>query len=104
MVLDSLPGWDSVLGLAYGKRLEALRDPACRASLEEGARRPGPRQHFSDWGGMKIVEAFTPQTQRFEGQVLADIARAGSTTRSATPRARAFAAPCMSGDRRVFRG
>jgi N-acyl-D-aspartate/D-glutamate deacylase len=78
MVLDSLPGWDSVLGLPYERRLEALRDPECRAKLEEGARQPGPRQHFSDWGGMKIVEAFTPQTKRFEGQVVADIARASS--------------------------
>jgi N-acyl-D-aspartate/D-glutamate deacylase len=78
MVLDALPGWAPILGLPYDRRLEALKDPECRLRLDEGARQPGPRQHFSDWGGMRIVETFSEETKRYVGALVGDIARDNS--------------------------
>lgn len=75
-VLNALPGWGDVLGQPPAPRLAALRDPAVRRRLEESAQTAsGPLREIADWGRRVISETFTPETKRYEGRVVADIAR-----------------------------
>lgn len=75
-VLDGLPGWSETFALAVPERMRALADPEVRRRLEEGARSPeaGQLAGLANWGRMEICEAFTPETQRFEGRLVRDIA------------------------------
>jgi len=74
--LDALPGWSPLFALPIGERLLALRDPAWRARLEEGARRaPGQlATNLADWSSRVICEVADPALRRYEGRVVGDIA------------------------------
>jgi N-acyl-D-aspartate/D-glutamate deacylase len=75
-VLGALPGWGEVIGLPIEARERALRDPEVRRRLEASApTAPGPMKEISEWGKRVIVETFTPQTKKYEGRLVADIAR-----------------------------
>jgi N-acyl-D-aspartate/D-glutamate deacylase len=75
-VLNALPGWGEVLGLPHEQRVVALRDPEVRRRLAESApNAPGPMREISEWDRRIITETFTPQTKKYEGRVVADIAR-----------------------------
>jgi N-acyl-D-aspartate/D-glutamate deacylase len=74
--LDALPGWPSVFALPTDDRLVALRDPAWRARLEEGARQ-APRQlatNLADWSTRVVCEVADPALRRYEGRVVGEIA------------------------------
>jgi N-acyl-D-aspartate/D-glutamate deacylase len=74
-VLDSIPGWDAPLALPHDKRLAFLRDPSGRRVLaEQAAVAPSHLGAMTDWGRKVIVETFTPETKRYEGRIVADIA------------------------------
>jgi N-acyl-D-aspartate/D-glutamate deacylase len=65
-----------VLSLPHERRLAALRDPAVRRRLEDSApTAPGPMREVSEWDRRVITEAFTPETKKYEGRLVADIAR-----------------------------
>src|SRR5579862_2022251 len=74
--LDALPGWSPLFALPIDERLLALRDPAWRARLEEGARRaPGQlATNLADWSSRVICEVADPALRRYEGRVVGDIA------------------------------
>ena len=75
-VLNALPGWGEVLGLPVEQRVVALRDPAVRQRLFESApSAPGPMKEISEWDRRVITQTFTPRTKKYEGRVVADIAR-----------------------------
>ena len=75
-ILDMLPGWADAMALPKNEKLALLSDRSERKKLEEMARRPGPSgMEPPDWGSRMIVEAFTPNTKRFEGRLVAEIAK-----------------------------
>jgi N-acyl-D-aspartate/D-glutamate deacylase len=75
-VLNALPGWGAVLGLPVEQRVVALRDPGVRRRLAESApNAPGPMKEISEWDRRIITQTFTPQTKKYEGRVVGDIAR-----------------------------
>ncbi len=75
-VLNALPDWGEVIGLPVDVRLAALRDPAVRRRLESTVpRAPQSMQEIARFDQRVITETFTPQTKRYEGRVVADIAR-----------------------------
>jgi N-acyl-D-aspartate/D-glutamate deacylase len=73
-VLDTLPGWDKVMPLPPQEKLRILRDPAERRRLNELAQQPNPSRETANWGQRIISQTFTPQTKRYQGRVVADIA------------------------------
>ncbi|MGE3621797.1 MAG: amidohydrolase family protein [Acidimicrobiia bacterium] len=73
--LDALVGWDAAMALPDDEKLALLTDPDGRRRLAEDADRPSAYRHLADWGGYRIMETFSPDTERFEGRVVADIAR-----------------------------
>lgn len=75
-VLDGLPGWSETFALAVPERIRALGDPEVRRRLDESAKSPeaGQLAALANWGRMEICEAFTPETRRFEGRLVREIA------------------------------
>jgi N-acyl-D-aspartate/D-glutamate deacylase len=74
--LDSLPDWPPVFALPPDERLVALRDPAWRARLEDGARRaPGQLAgNLADWATRVICEVADPALRRYEGRIVGEVA------------------------------
>jgi N-acyl-D-aspartate/D-glutamate deacylase len=76
-VLGALSGWESTMKLPIDERARALRDPEVRRRLEaSAAQTTGPLLEVADWHARVIVETFDPQVKKYEGRVVADIARA----------------------------
>jgi N-acyl-D-aspartate/D-glutamate deacylase len=73
-VLDGLPGWGHPMAQPVAERLRLLRDPVERRHLEELAATTETHMHVVDWGNKLIAETFTPETERYEGRKVADIA------------------------------
>jgi N-acyl-D-aspartate/D-glutamate deacylase len=75
-VLNALPGWGEVLTRPHTERLAALRDPAIRRALAAGAASATmPLLEIAEWHKRVITETFSPETKRYQGRNVADIAR-----------------------------
>jgi len=74
-VFDSLPGWAPLFKLPLDKRLEVLKDPFVRDTLEQAAGNSGGGLNLNCWDEYLVIEAFSPATKRFEGRKIGEIAR-----------------------------
>jgi N-acyl-D-aspartate/D-glutamate deacylase len=74
-VLDGLPGWGPVMALPVAERMAALRDPAVRARMKEGAAsdEAGILRALADWGRFELSETFAPENEAFEGRWVRDV-------------------------------
>lgn len=79
-LLDSIEGWGEAMASAPEEKLAMLADPATRAELGALAAADTRRAAVADWGSKRIIEAFTPGTQRYVGRQVADIAAEEGTT------------------------
>ena len=70
--LDALPGWGKAMSLPIPEKLALLRDPVERLRLEELSRTGDSR--LNQWADRVILETFTPETKRYQGRIVADIA------------------------------
>ncbi len=74
-VLDALAGWAQPMALPPREKLELLADPQRRRGLAASADGTvGLIRNIARWQMHEIVEAFTPETKRFEGRTVGDIA------------------------------
>jgi N-acyl-D-aspartate/D-glutamate deacylase len=73
-VLDVFEGWAPILALPIDERLKAMSDPQLRSRMEVQAGATPNMQHLAKWGSHVIVETFTPETDRFRGRTVDDIA------------------------------
>jgi len=73
-VLDQFDGWGEFLARPAAERLRILADPAERKRLQVLAEGTADMRHLSNWGKLLIVETFSPDTARYRGRVVADIA------------------------------
>jgi N-acyl-D-aspartate/D-glutamate deacylase len=69
-----IPGWREVLSLPEAEKTARLRDPAVRAALVAGAQGT-VFQRFANFGRYRIGDTVAEQNRRYEGRVVADIAR-----------------------------
>ncbi len=75
-VLDALAGWAQPMALPPKEKLELLADPQRRRELAASADgTAGLIRNIARWQIHEIVEAFTPETKRFEGRTVGDIAQ-----------------------------
>lgn len=74
--LFMIPGWGEVMGLAPAERMEQLRDPAVRASLNEKARSKdaGVFRRLASWGAYVIGDTYSPQNDGLKMRKVGDIA------------------------------
>jgi N-acyl-D-aspartate/D-glutamate deacylase len=73
-VLDMVPGLHDFLFLPPAERLAVLRDPERRRELRANAEQPSDYQHLVNWPTRHIIETFTPETARYAGRTVGDIA------------------------------
>jgi N-acyl-D-aspartate/D-glutamate deacylase len=73
-VLDMVPGLHDFLFLPPAERLAILRDPERRRELRARAEQPSDYRHLVNWATRHIIETFTPQTARYAGRTVGDIA------------------------------
>jgi len=74
--LDFLPDWKPLFELDHDERLRVLRDPGMRRKLDAGAKRAGGQiADMGDWGARLITQTFHGDLKRYQGRVVADIAR-----------------------------
>jgi N-acyl-D-aspartate/D-glutamate deacylase len=76
-IFDALPGWAELFRLPLDARKRRLADEAVRRELDANAKseRAGLLRGLARWENMRIVEAFTPETKRWEGKTVGDLAR-----------------------------
>jgi N-acyl-D-aspartate/D-glutamate deacylase len=74
-VLDALSGWAQPMALPPQAKLELLADPQRRRELAASAEGTvGLIRNIARWQMHEIVEAFSPETTRFEGRTVGDVA------------------------------
>jgi N-acyl-D-aspartate/D-glutamate deacylase len=76
-VFDALPGWAELFRLPVAERIRRLGDPVYRKQLDENAKseRAGLLRGLARWEMMRVVEAFTPETKRWEGRTIGELAQ-----------------------------
>ncbi len=74
-ILDSFEGWGEAMTLPPAEKLRLLADQATRDGLAELAAGDPRRVALADWGAKRILETFAPETKKYEGRLVADIAR-----------------------------
>jgi N-acyl-D-aspartate/D-glutamate deacylase len=72
--LDMLPGWAPEMGRPPADKLRMLADPAERRRLEELAATASPMTRTAHWPDKMIFQTFTPETKRYEGRIVGEIA------------------------------
>jgi N-acyl-D-aspartate/D-glutamate deacylase len=76
-VFDLIPGWEAFFQFPFDERIKKLHDPAYRKELKGmAASMTGMLKEQFNWSKMKVTETFTPETKKYEGRVLGDIATA----------------------------
>jgi len=74
-VLDMLPGWEKPMALPHDEKVAMLHDPVGRAHLRDLSAQGEPPSPFGRWERYVLWECFSPETKRFEGRLVGDIAR-----------------------------
>ncbi len=75
-VLDAINGWSDFFKLSLDERKAVLTDPAGRRELAENARASESlMSNMAQWSRMIIIEGFTPETKKFEGRTVGEIAK-----------------------------
>jgi N-acyl-D-aspartate/D-glutamate deacylase len=72
--LDMLPGWAPEMARPPADKLRMLADSDERRRLEELAAQPSHVSYNANWADRMIYETFTPDTKRYEGRVVGEIA------------------------------
>lgn len=74
-ILDGMPDWAPIMAMPVPERMVALRDPEVRARMMAGAtsKEAGMLAGLARWERLRIVEAFTPETRRWEGRTVREV-------------------------------
>jgi N-acyl-D-aspartate/D-glutamate deacylase len=73
-LLDTIPGWEKPMALPHDEKKAMLASAEGRAALREAATQGKQAFGLANWGMYIINECLTPETRRFEGRSVADIA------------------------------
>ena len=76
MVLDSFPGWQTVMALPHAERKKALIDPNNRERMNQAMHSPqaGAYGTLSDWSRWRIVETTLPENRSLNGLLIGTLA------------------------------
>ncbi len=79
-VFDSIEGWGDAMTLPPTEKLALLANQAARDHLAGLAAADARRAALANWSTKRILETFAPQTKRFEGRLVGDIAQEMGTS------------------------
>ncbi len=74
-VFDSIEGWGAAMTLPPTEKLALLTNQTARDQLAALAAADARRAALANWGTKRILETFAPETKRFEGRRVDDIAQ-----------------------------
>jgi N-acyl-D-aspartate/D-glutamate deacylase len=75
-LLDTIPGWEKPMALPHDEKKAMLASAEGRAMLREGATQPSTGFNVANWGVYVINETFAAENKQWEGQTVANIAKA----------------------------
>lgn len=73
-VLDLFEGWGELLSKPVVDRIRILSEPGERKRFQLLAEGTSHMRHLAAWGNLVLVETFTPETARYQGRLVGDIA------------------------------
>ena len=75
-VLDAFPDWPHTMTLPPEEKLRVLADPDHRRRLDAAAHSPAAadRAKLADWATMTVAETFSPETHRYKGWTVGQVA------------------------------
>jgi N-acyl-D-aspartate/D-glutamate deacylase len=73
-VLDLFEGWGEILSRPVADRIRILSEPGERKRLQLLAEGTSHMRHLAAWSNLVLVETFTPETARYQGRLVGDIA------------------------------
>ncbi len=79
-VLDMLPGWDKLMALPVADKLALMGSPEGRARMLAPFADQDPQPRWARWERYLIHDSFTPETRKYEGRQVGDIARSEGKT------------------------
>ena len=76
-IFDAIPGWSETLSLGPDELVTRLADPAARNRLREMAEAHGRGRTggLTDFGELRVLDAYTPETRAYEGRTLRELAQ-----------------------------
>jgi N-acyl-D-aspartate/D-glutamate deacylase len=74
MVLDIVQGWGDTMHLPHSELLRRLREPGVRRYLADAAAADDRPFKFTRWSDQRISGTFSPETKRYEGRLVREIA------------------------------
>jgi N-acyl-D-aspartate/D-glutamate deacylase len=76
-VFDALYRWDVFFRLSVPERIEVLRDPARRAEMDADAQseESGIFRFLANWASLTVDQTFTPETEKYTGRTIGEIAQ-----------------------------
>ena len=76
-IFDAMAGWAELFQVSVAERMEILRDPEKRASLDVSARTEGPAgiRAMTDWEKLTVHAVFDEANKHLEGKTVGEIAR-----------------------------
>ena len=80
-VFDAIPGWSETLALEPRELATRLADPAERNRLRELAQAHGQNRTggLTDFGELRVLDTYTPETKPYEGRLLSEVAKEQGT-------------------------
>jgi N-acyl-D-aspartate/D-glutamate deacylase len=81
-IFDALDGWAPLFRLPIAERMQKLRDRAYRAELDRRAKSEasGGFRFLANWERFTIAETFSPDTKRWQGKKVGEVAEALGVT------------------------
>jgi N-acyl-D-aspartate/D-glutamate deacylase len=74
-LLDTIPGWEKPMALPHDEKKAMLASAEGRQALRDAAAQGKQAFGLANWGMYIVNECLTPETRRFEGRSVADIAK-----------------------------
>jgi hypothetical protein len=76
VILDSLDGWSGPMALPLAEKMALLGNADERRRLEALAAPTAATHAWANWWSLEILETYLPETSRYEGRVVGDVAAA----------------------------
>ena len=72
--LDALPEWEQYMFIPIDEKIQLLKDPEKRKTLNDLAQQEGPLRGLANWDTKVIYDTVSPKNEKYKGRKIAEIA------------------------------